>query len=62
MVLRQMAVQDKTNETTAVHELLAHRVLHGRVITGDALLTRQEVARIILHVPPVATLPNLCPP
>lgn len=47
MVLRQMAVGDKTNEITAVHELLAHLVLHGRVITGDALLTQQQVARTI---------------
>src|SRR5437667_6945558 len=41
------AVDDKSNEITAMHELLAGLMLHGRVITGDALLTQQEVARTI---------------
>jgi predicted transposase YbfD/YdcC len=47
VVLGQIAVQDKSNEISAMHELLAQLVLHGRVITGDALLTQQEVARTI---------------
>lgn len=51
VVLHQIAVADKSNEITAMHELLAqlalHGSLHGRVITGDALLTQQEVARTI---------------
>lgn len=47
VVLTQIAVADKSNEITAMHELLAQLVLRGRVITGDALLTQQEVARTI---------------
>lgn len=47
VVLQQVAVADKSNEITAMHELLASLVLHGRLITGDALLTQQEVARTI---------------
>jgi predicted transposase YbfD/YdcC len=47
VVLQQVAVQDKSNEITAMRELLANLVLHGRVVTGDALLTQQEVARTI---------------
>jgi predicted transposase YbfD/YdcC len=47
VVLGQVAVDDKTNEITAMQDLLANLVLHGRLITGDALLTQQEVARTI---------------
>lgn len=47
VVLGQIAVNDKSNEITAMHELLANLVLHGRLITGDALLTQQDVARTI---------------
>lgn len=50
VVLKQVAVDDKSNEITAMQELLADLALHGlqgRVITGDALLTQQEVARTI---------------
>ena len=47
VVLGQIAVEDKSNEIGAMHELLANLVLQGRLITGDALLTQQEVARTI---------------
>ncbi len=47
VVLQQVAVEDKSNEIMAMRELLANLVLHGRLITGDALLTQQEVARTI---------------
>jgi predicted transposase YbfD/YdcC len=44
IVLQQVAVDDKSNEITAMRDLLAGLVLSGRVVTGDALLTQQEVA------------------
>jgi predicted transposase YbfD/YdcC len=47
VVLGQIAVADKSNEITAMHDLLANLVLQGRLITGDALLTQQHVARTI---------------
>src|SRR5215210_1157836 len=47
VVLKQVAVNDKSNEISAMQDLLADLVLHGRVITGDALLTQQDVARTI---------------
>ncbi len=51
VVLYQVAVDDKSNEIGAMHELLANLVVHGRLqgrlITGDALLTQQAVARTI---------------
>ncbi len=47
VVLRQVAVADKSNEIVAVEQLLANLVLHGRLITGDAMFTQQEVARTI---------------
>lgn len=46
-VLKQLAVDDKTNEITALPLLLERMVLHGLVITVDALLTQREVARAI---------------
>lgn len=49
VVLGQVAVDDKSNEITAMQQLLAELVLHGRVITGDALLTQQQVARTITN-------------
>jgi predicted transposase YbfD/YdcC len=50
VVLGQIAVQDKTNETTAMLELLAGLVLHGKLITGDALLTQHKiVSKIVEH-------------
>ena len=51
VVLSQVAVDDKSNEITAMHELLVTLVMNGRLqdrlITGDALLTQQEAARAI---------------
>lgn len=46
-VLAQAAVADKTNEITAAPGLLAAVPLHGRVLTMDALLTQQALARQI---------------
>jgi predicted transposase YbfD/YdcC len=49
VVLGQVAVGDKTNETTAMLELLAGLVLHGKVITGDALLTQHKIVSAIVE-------------
>lgn len=49
VVLGQVAVQDKTNETTAMLELLAGLALYGKVITGDALLTQHKIAKQIVE-------------
>jgi predicted transposase YbfD/YdcC len=49
VVLNQVAVDDKSNEIGAMHELLANLVLYGRLITGDALLTQQTVARTVIE-------------
>ena len=42
------AVADKTNEITAVETVLGQRVLKGRVVTMDALLTQTAVAQTIV--------------
>jgi predicted transposase YbfD/YdcC len=49
VVLGQVAVNDKSNEISAMQELLADLMVHGRLITGDALLTQQEIARTIIE-------------
>jgi predicted transposase YbfD/YdcC len=50
VVMGQVAVDDKTNEITAMLELLADLVMRGRVITGDALLTQHKiVSKIVEH-------------
>lgn len=53
VVLGQVAVSDKTNETTAMLELLAGLVLHGKLegklITGDALLTQHKIVSTIVQ-------------
>jgi predicted transposase YbfD/YdcC len=49
VVMGQVAVDDKTNEITAMLELLAGLVLHGKVITGDALLTQHKIASTIVE-------------
>jgi hypothetical protein len=46
-VLKQLAVDDKTNEITTVPALLEKMLLKGVVITVDALLTQREIARLI---------------
>ena len=48
LTLHQQAVQDKSNEITAVQEVLKSLVLEGRVVTVDALLTQREVAQTIV--------------
>ncbi len=48
MVLGEVAVNDRTNEITASTDALALRTLTGVVLTGDALLTQQRIARTIL--------------
>jgi predicted transposase YbfD/YdcC len=47
VVLGQVAVADKTNEITAIDDLLAALVLTGWVITTDALFTQAEIAQTI---------------
>jgi len=48
VTLAQHAVDDKTNEITAVETLLRHLVLDGRIVTMDALLTQRHVAQTIV--------------
>jgi len=48
VTLAQQAVDDKTNEITAVETLLHQLVLEGRVMTMDALLTQRHVAQTIV--------------
>jgi predicted transposase YbfD/YdcC len=48
VTLAQHAVDDKTNEITAVETLLQGLVLEGRVMTMDALLTQRQVAQTIV--------------
>lgn len=48
LTLGQVAVDDKTNEITAVHALLRGLLLEGRVFTMDALLTQEKVAQAIV--------------
>lgn len=48
LTLAQQAVDDKTNEITAVATLLQQLVLQGRIVTMDALLTQKDVAETIV--------------
>ncbi len=48
VTLAQHAVDDKTNEITAVETLLCQLVLEGRIVTMDALLTQRHVAQTIV--------------
>src|SRR5262245_17522338 len=48
VTLAQDAVDDKTNELTAVESLLCQLVLEGRIVTMDALLTPRHVAQTIV--------------
>jgi len=48
VTLAQCAVDDKTNEITAVESLLCQLVLEGRIVTMDALLTQRHVAQTIM--------------
>jgi predicted transposase YbfD/YdcC len=47
VVLGQLAVSDRTNEITAIDDLLADLVLDGWVVTTDALLTQTDIAQTI---------------
>lgn len=47
VTLAQHAVDDKTNEITAVETLLHQLVLEGRIVTMDALLPQRHVAQTI---------------
>lgn len=47
IVLAQLGVADKTNEIGACDALLEHLLLEGLVVTTDALLTQQDLARQI---------------
>ncbi len=49
MVLGQVAVDDKTNEITAMLELLAGVMLHGKLITAGALLTQHKIVSTIVE-------------
>jgi len=48
LVLAQRAVDDKSNEITAVPELLKMLDLRGAVVTADALNTQKEIAERIV--------------
>jgi len=48
VTLAQCAVDDTTNEITAVEYLLCKLVLEGRIVTMDALLTQRHVAQTIM--------------
>jgi predicted transposase YbfD/YdcC len=49
VTLAQHAVDDKTNEITAVETILQHLVLEGRLVTMDALLTPRHSAQTIVE-------------
>ena len=48
LTLTQCAVADKTNELSAIHEILTGLLLTGRVITTDALHTQRAFAQAVL--------------
>src|SRR2546421_8301717 len=48
VTLAQHAVDDTTNEITAVENPLGQLVLEGRIVTMDALLTQRHVAQTIV--------------
>jgi predicted transposase YbfD/YdcC len=48
LTVGQVAVEDKTNEITAIHALLAGLLLEGQVVTLDALLTQHKIAQAIV--------------
>jgi predicted transposase YbfD/YdcC len=47
LTLFERAVADKTNEIGVILELLEGLLLHGKVITVDALLTQRDVAQAV---------------
>jgi predicted transposase YbfD/YdcC len=48
LTVGQCAVNDKTNEQTAMPALLAQLVFHGQVITADALHTQRPLAQDVI--------------
>jgi len=48
LTLGQVAVDDKTNEITAIHTLLEGLLLAGQVVTLDALLTQRKIAQALV--------------
>lgn len=48
VTLRQLGVDDKTNEIGTMTEFLVDMVMEGRVFTMDALLTQREIAQTII--------------
>lgn len=48
LVLGQVAVEDETNEISAMLDLLASLVLHGRLITADAMFTQHKIVKTIV--------------
>jgi predicted transposase YbfD/YdcC len=48
LTLGQVAVDDKTNEITAIHTLLAGLLLEGQVVTVDALHTQHKLAQALV--------------
>jgi len=48
LTLGQCAVGDKTNELSAIAELLTQLVLDGRIITADALHTQRSFAQAVV--------------
>ncbi len=48
MVFGQLAVEDKSNEITAIPKLLELMDLHGAVVTIDAMGTQREIAKTIV--------------
>ena len=49
VTLAQHAVDDKTNEITAIEPILQQLVLEGRIVTMDALLTQRHIAQTIVQ-------------
>ena len=43
--LNQVRVEEQTNEQKAAFDLLRSLVLHGRVVTGDAMFCQREICR-----------------
>lgn len=49
LVLAQLATAEKSNEITAIPELLTHLALHGCIVTIDAIGTQTKIAEQIIE-------------
>ena len=49
LVLGQVAVDDKSNEITALPKLLEMLTLHGKVVTADAMHCQRQVAQQVIE-------------